>query len=93
MRRPAAPRPARPQPKTPREELKFGQTFTDHMLEIDWTARDGWGSPRIVPYHALQLDPACSSLHYGLEVRGLRASSEAWAACSSPTTACSASRA
>ena len=37
-------------PKTmpPKEELKFGETFSDHMLQIDWTADGGefgffWG--------------------------------------------------
>ena len=27
-----------PKAKTPFEELTFGTTFTDHMLEVDWTA-------------------------------------------------------
>lgn len=47
----------------------FGASMSDHMLEVDWTAERGWGTPTIVPYHALQLDPAASSLHYGIEVR------------------------
>ena len=41
--------------------------MSDHMLTIDWTHEAGWSSPKILPYQALQLDPAASSLHYGLE--------------------------
>ena len=51
--------------KTPKEELLFGKTFTDHSLEIDWTKEGGWGAPRITPRAALQIDPAASCLHYG----------------------------
>jgi len=53
--------------KTPKEELLFGKTFTDHSLEIDWTKEGGWGAPRITPRAALQIDPAASCLHYGLQ--------------------------
>ncbi|KAL7678855.1 hypothetical protein Plhal304r1_c091g0171861 [Plasmopara halstedii] len=31
-----------PKVKLPKEELKFGKTFTDHMLEVDWEmGKDG----------------------------------------------------
>ena len=43
----------------------FGKVFTDHMLTIEWTARDGWQDAKIVPYGPLALDPAASALHYG----------------------------
>jgi len=56
-----------PKPKLPKEELKFGKTFTDHMLEIDWTLKDGWSAPRIRPYGNLSLSPAATSLHYALQ--------------------------
>jgi branched-chain amino acid aminotransferase len=56
-------------PKLPIEQLKFGATMSDHMLEIDWDAKKGWHAPKIIPYGPLKLDPAASSLHYGLEVR------------------------
>src|SRR5256885_11947310 len=36
-----------PKPITPNEELVFGRTFTDHMLSLEWTAAEGWLSPRI----------------------------------------------
>lgn len=56
-----------PKSKLPKEELKFGATMSDHMLEVDWDAVKGWGAPRIIPYGPLALDPAASALHYGLE--------------------------
>lgn len=42
------------------------------MLEIDWDSTDGWHSPRIIPYQNLSLSPACTALHYGIEVRGTK---------------------
>ncbi|PVU94552.1 hypothetical protein BB560_005929 [Smittium megazygosporum] len=51
----------------PKEKLVFGHTFTDHMLEAKWTRENGWETPRIVPYHDLQISPASSSLHYALQ--------------------------
>jgi len=59
--------------KTPREKytdktkLLFGKEFTDHMLEIEWEAEKGWGTPVISAYHDLKISPAASVLHYGLE--------------------------
>ncbi|RYG46201.1 hypothetical protein EON67_09815, partial [archaeon] len=60
------------QPKVAKEKLTFGAVTSDHMLEVDWTAKDGWAAPVISPYHPLAIDPAASVLHYGLEVRTLR---------------------
>ena len=37
------------------EKVPFGAVFTDHMLEIDWTAENGWGNPQIKPFQPLQL--------------------------------------
>jgi len=56
-------------PKTPlpKEELAFGATFSDHMLEIDWCSEAGWANPVIKPYGNLNLSPAASSLHYALQ--------------------------
>ena len=56
-----------PKAKLPNEELQFGATFSDHMLEVDWTSEGGWEAPRIVPYGDITLSPAVSSLHYGLQ--------------------------
>ncbi|KAJ2705679.1 branched-chain-amino-acid transaminase bat2, partial [Coemansia spiralis] len=63
-----------PKPLLAKEDLVFGHTFSDHMLAIEWTARDGWGRPQIKPYGPLQLDPSCSVFHYAFECfEGLKA--------------------
>eukprot|EP00299_Pterocystis_sp_00344_P002460 c1277_g1_i1.p1 GENE.c1277_g1_i1~~c1277_g1_i1.p1 ORF type:complete len:398 (+),score=81.31 c1277_g1_i1:142-1194(+) len=49
------------------DTLKFGHTFTDHMLIANWESGYGWHDPKIQPYGPLQLDPAASCLHYALE--------------------------
>lgn len=46
----------------------FGRHFTDHMLEIYWDDKAGWGQPRITPFHDLRLHPAAKVLHYAVEV-------------------------
>lgn len=48
-----------------KEDLLFGTTLSDHMLMIEWEKKNGWGTPRIVPYQNLSLSPAATSLHYG----------------------------
>jgi branched-chain amino acid aminotransferase len=60
-------RTTRPKQKLPKEQLKFGQLMSDHMLTVDWSHDKGWASPAIIPYQPLQLDPAASSLHYALQ--------------------------
>lgn len=45
--------------------LGFGNFYTDHMFEMDYTDGIGWHDPRIVPYHTLEMDPASMVLHYG----------------------------
>ena len=37
------------------------------MLSIEWTASQGWLSPRITPYQNLSLDPATCVFHYAFE--------------------------
>ena len=56
-----------PKPKVANEKLGFGKYMSDHMLEIDFDGKQ-WGTPRIVPYHNLCLDPATSVFHYATEV-------------------------
>ncbi|KAJ5099265.1 Branched-chain-amino-acid aminotransferase [Penicillium argentinense] len=56
-----------PKELTPNNELVFGRTFTDHMLSIEWTATDGWHTPRIIPYQNLSLDPSTCVFHYAFE--------------------------
>jgi len=50
----------------PKEELKFGSTFSDHMLTIGWKKGEGWNVPRIIPYQNLSISPASSVLNYAL---------------------------
>ncbi|MFC4112399.1 branched-chain amino acid aminotransferase [Nonomuraea zeae] len=52
----------------------FGQTFTDHMISIDYTEGEGWHDARLLPYGPLSLDPATSVFHYAQELfEGLKA--------------------
>ncbi|KAI8904017.1 aminotransferase [Gorgonomyces haynaldii] len=56
-----------PKPLLPNNKLVFGQTFTDHMLQLEWKQSQGWADPKIVPYGKLSLDPSATVLHYGME--------------------------
>ncbi|CAN3131656.1 branched-chain amino acid aminotransferase [Mycobacterium sp. smrl_JER01] len=52
----------------------FGDHFTDHMVQVDWTPQSGWHHPRVVPLGPLSLHPAAAVLHYGQEIfEGLKA--------------------
>lgn len=58
----------------PSKPLVFGKTFTDHMLMVEWNEKMGWGQPRIQPFQNLILHPACSALHYSLQLfEGMKA--------------------
>lgn len=60
------------------ENLKFGQTFTDHMMTIQWNEKEGWGAPEIRPYGPLSLDPAAVVFHYAFECfEGMKAFKDA----------------
>jgi branched-chain amino acid aminotransferase len=54
-----------PRPKTPKEQLTFGKTMSDHMLVIPWDRRNSWSAPKIIPYQNLNISPAACALHYG----------------------------
>ncbi|KDA05764.1 branched-chain amino acid aminotransferase [Microbacterium sp. CH12i] len=65
-------------PAAQREEVLkspgFGTTFTDHMVDVCWSARGGWHRPRVQPYGPISLDPAAAVLHYGQEIfEGIKA--------------------
>jgi branched-chain amino acid aminotransferase len=67
-----------PVAKLPYAELLFGKSFTDHMLEIDWTAKDGWSDPVISPLKPIKIDPAAQALHYSFECfEGMKAYKDA----------------
>ncbi|KJH43431.1 hypothetical protein DICVIV_10555 [Dictyocaulus viviparus] len=55
--REARPKERRPLPKED-AVLNFGELYSDHMLDIDWSSEKGWLKPRIHPYEKLSLDPA-----------------------------------
>ncbi|XP_032445354.1 branched-chain-amino-acid aminotransferase, cytosolic [Xiphophorus hellerii] len=48
--------------------VDFGTVFTDHMLTVEWNANGGWQTPLIRPFGDLSLHPACSALHYAVEL-------------------------
>jgi len=52
----------------------FGNFFTDHMVDICWSAHGGWHRPRVQPYGPIAMDPAAAVLHYAQEIfEGLKA--------------------
>lgn len=54
--------------------LKFGHVSSDHLFEADWNLQSGWGTPKINPYRAFQIDPLNSTLHYAIQCfEGLKA--------------------
>jgi branched-chain amino acid aminotransferase len=57
----------KPRERVDKEKLVFGQTFTDHMLTVDWHRDSGWAAPQITPYGPMSVDPAASVFHYALE--------------------------
>ncbi|WP_274476297.1 branched-chain amino acid aminotransferase [Mangrovimonas aestuarii] len=60
-------------PEVDFDNLAFGRTFTDHMLECDF--KDGaWQTPKISPYHPLTIDPSARVFHYGQAIfEGMKA--------------------
>lgn len=56
------------------ENPGFGNYFTDHMVVIDWTEKDGWYNARVQPYQPFQMDPASMVFHYGQAIfEGIKA--------------------
>lgn len=54
--------------------LGFGQIFTDHIFEMNYTEAKGWHNPEIKPFEYLNQHPATMFLHYGQGVfEGLKA--------------------
>lgn len=65
-------------PLPPAKELGFGKYFSDHMAVVKYGKNEkgelSWGTPKVIPYGPLSLDPAASVLHYGQELfEGLKA--------------------
>lgn len=56
------------------KNLGFGQIFTDHIFEMDYSPSKGWYNPTIRPLDSLQMHPATSFIHYGQTIfEGLKA--------------------
>ncbi len=63
-----------PRPLPDPKKLGFGKYFTDHMYLLDYSSKQGWHSPRIVPYGPMLFEPGASVLHYGQAMfEGLKA--------------------
>jgi branched-chain amino acid aminotransferase len=57
--------------------LKFGQIFSDHMLEVDYE-NGKWGTPEIKPFGHIPLHPGNAALHYGQSIfEGMKATRNA----------------
>ncbi|CAK5039362.1 unnamed protein product [Meloidogyne enterolobii] len=68
-----APNEIKPKP-TDMNKVRFGEYFTDHMAEVDWTESEGWGKPKICPLHNLSLHPASKVFHFAPEIfEGMKA--------------------
>lgn len=55
------------------DDLKFGDVFSDHMLECNF--KNGkWEAPKVIPYSPITLDPSAKIFHYGQSVfEGMKA--------------------
>lgn len=55
------------------DNLTFGKTFTDHMLECTW--KDGkWQTAMIKPYGPIMMEPSAKVFHYGQAIfEGMKA--------------------
>ena len=56
------------------DNLGFGNIFTDHVFEMDYTENKGWHNPAIKPLSDLHMHPATMFIHYGQAIfEGLKA--------------------
>ena len=51
------------------ESPGFGRYFSDHMVQVTWTAEGGWANARVIPYGPIALDPASAVLHLAVAAR------------------------
>jgi branched-chain amino acid aminotransferase len=67
-------RAARLKAKPDETRLGFGQIFTDHMFNMDYSPEQGWHDSRVEPHGPIAMDPSCMVLHYGQAIfEGLKA--------------------
>ncbi|CAI4233259.1 unnamed protein product [Auanema sp. JU1783] len=56
------------------DNLGFGLVFSDYMVDIDWSAKNGWTRPHLKKMENLSLHPAAKSLHYASQLfEGMKA--------------------
>jgi branched-chain amino acid aminotransferase len=56
------------------QNLGFGQIFSDHVLEMDYSPEKGWHNATIKPLKDLEMHPATMFIHYGQAIfEGLKA--------------------
>ncbi|KAH7913804.1 aminotransferase [Hygrophoropsis aurantiaca] len=53
-----------PKEHTPAESLKFGKTYSDHIIYATYDPVTGWSDPEIRPYGPIALDPAASGIQF-----------------------------
>ncbi|KAL0942973.1 branched-chain amino acid cytosolic [Colletotrichum truncatum] len=50
------------------DPVRFGQNCTSaHMVQVPWSVQTGWGTPVMIPYGKIALEPTASVLHYATE--------------------------
>lgn len=60
------------------DNLVFGHSIAEHMLEVFWSATEGWSRPKIVPVHNISLHPYAKVFHYAQELfEGMKAYKDA----------------
>lgn len=51
-----------------------GDSFTQHMISMDWSETEGWSTPTVAPVENLSIHPGMIGLHYGQVIfEGLKA--------------------
>jgi branched-chain amino acid aminotransferase len=56
------------------DELGFGNIFTDHIFEMNYTQDKGWYDPTIKPLEDIPMHPGTMFIHYGQSIfEGLKA--------------------
>jgi branched-chain amino acid aminotransferase len=64
-------------PSTNFDNLVFGKSFTDHMLECTWS-NGSWSETHIKPYGPILVEPSCKVFHYGQAIfEGMKAFKDA----------------
>ncbi|BFV55964.1 branched-chain amino acid aminotransferase [Kitasatospora sp. CMC57] len=51
-----------------------GESFTEHMISMEWNEQDGWSAPELTSLQNLSIHPGMIGLHYGqVAFEGLKA--------------------